>query len=462
MIPVQTNELFFPPPTRFPQTMFHPPHASLCFPTLPGLALLILAVAAGCSRQAETKPDEAATVAKESTAKESAAAEAASGERKFPARVYEFDEQKLLAARLPAEETADGWVRLFDQNTLFGWEISGEADFRVEDNTIVVDQGKQSLMCTSTSWGDFELELEFNADEGTNSGVFVRTPLEPEDPATDCYEINIAPDDNPFPTGSIVKRQQVDAEAAGPQTPGQWRTMKIRAQGRDVAVFLDGKQVCQYTDPVDLPARRIGLQHNSGRVAFRNIKIRPLGLQPMLDQELTQWTKYPEMPGEFSVTDAGELHVRGGRSQLETKQQYGDFFMLAEYKIDDPEMNSGIFFRCIPGDVMMGYECQVNNGFKDDSRLKPLDCGTGGIFRRQDARIVAGENGQWSTVLLHADGAKIAAWVEGIQVSDWEDTRPPHENPRKGKRLEPGTIMIQGHDPGTDVLFRNLKITSIK
>jgi hypothetical protein len=72
--------------------------------------------------------------------------------------------------------------------------------------------------------------------------------------------------------------------------------------------------------------------------------------------------------------------------------------------------------------------------------------------------VVAGETGQWSTVLLQAHGSKIAAWVGGIQVSDWEDTREPHENPRKGKRLEPGTIMIQGHDPGTDVLFRNLQI----
>jgi len=161
------------------------------------------------------------------------------------------------------------------------------------------------------------------------------------------------------------------------------------------------------------------------------------------------------------MTDQGELHVQGGRTQLETQQEYGDFFLLADYKIDEPEMNSGIFFRCIPGDVMMGYECQVNNDFKNQSRLTPLDCGTGGIFRRQDARIVAGENGQWSTVMLHANGPKIAAWVEGIQVSDWEDTRQPDQNPRKGKRLKAGTIMIQGHDPGTDVLFRNLQIKPI-
>lgn len=427
---------------------------SLC--PLGRTAWLGLVLCIGCSRNTEP----AASVPPPAADTPTLSADGADAGTDLP-QVYEFDEEKLLAARLPAEETSNGWVRLFDQNTLFGWEISGQANFRVDDGVIVVDRGDQSLMCTSTTWGDFELTLQFNADEGTNSGIFVRTPLEPEDPATDCYEINIAPDDNPFPTGSIVKRQKVDGETAGPQTPGEWRSMKIRAAGDEVTVWLDDRQVCQYTDPLPLPARRIGLQHNSGRVAFRDIKIRPLGFKPMLDAELSQWTKYPDMPGQFSMTDQGELHVQGGRTQLETQQEYGDFFLLADYKIDEPEMNSGIFFRCIPGDVMMGYECQVNNDFKNQSRLTPLDCGTGGIFRRQDARIVAGENGQWSTVMLHANGPKIAAWVEGIQVSDWEDTRQPDQNPRKGKRLKAGTIMIQGHDPGTDVLFRNLQIKPI-
>lgn len=431
--------------------------------TLVMVAFVPLLLTSGCSRPAPQ--NDPATQNDSGTAdltSENADESGSTAEPEIQAIAYEFDADRLLAARLPGEQTSAGWVRLFDQNTLFGWEISGKANFRVEDDTLVVDQGQQCLMCTSSSWGDFELTLQFNADAETNSGIFVRTPLQPDDPATDCYEINIAPDDNPFPTGSIVKRQRVDAQAAGPQQPGQWRTMTIRAEGKDITVTLDGNVVCQYSDSVDLPARRIGLQHNSGRVAFRDIKIRPLGLQPMLDETLSGWTKYPEMEGDFSVTDEGYLHVQGGRTQLETKQSYGDFFMLADYKIDAPAMNSGIFFRCIPGDEMMGYECQVNNDFQGDSRLQPADCGTGGIFRRQDARIIAGENGQWSTVLLHAHGPKISAWVNGIQVSDWEDTRPPHENPRKGKRTDPGTLMIQGHDPGTDVLFRNLQITAVE
>ncbi|MCG8649632.1 MAG: DUF1080 domain-containing protein [Pirellulales bacterium] len=408
----------------------------------------------------DSQPDDSnqnASAPGASTSGESAPGESA-GEIK-PAS-YEFSADDLLGMRLAGEEASQGWLRLFDGHTLFGWEITGQANWRVEQGTIVVDRGQPCLLCTSMPWQDYELELEFHAGPGTNSGVFLRTPLQPEDPATDCYEVNIAPDENAYPTGGVVKRQKADPQ--DPQSYDKWRTMKIRLDGRQLDVTVDGVQVCRYVDQGDLMAGRIGLQHNSGPVAFRNIRVRPLGLETLLDVELSQWKKYPDMPGEFSVTEEGWLHVQGGRNQLETKESsYDDFVLLAEYKLPREDMNSGIFFRCIPGDEMMGYECQLSNEMKDGKPLVPADCGTGGIFRRQDARLIAGEAGQWATVVLVARGTKMAAWVNGIQVSDWEDDRPPHENPRKGRRTEAGTIMIQGHDPGTDALLRQISIAKM-
>ena len=107
---------------------------------------------------------------------------------------------------------------------------------------------------------------------------------------------------------------------------------------------------------------------------------------------------------------------------------------------------------------MNGYEGQIHNGFENDDRSQPKDCGSGGIFRRQDARRVVADDLSWFHMTLIADGAHMAAWVNGYQVSDWTDEREPNENPRNGLRLEPGTIMIQGHDPTTDISFRNLQI----
>lgn len=416
------------------------------------VATTALPFAAGCRREPEASPVEPQLTD---------AQRADPGTAKPKSVVTEASAEQLLSARLPADEAAAGWIRLFDGHTLFGWDIAGSANWRVKDGSIVVDQGEQSLLCTSLPWRDYELVVEFKATGKTNSGVFLRTPLEPQDPAVDCYEVNIAADDHPFPTGSVVNRLKAD-EPENAQEFDQWRTMKIQLQGGHLQITVDGKLVCDYTDESPLPANRIGLQHNSGRIEFRNIRLRPLGLQSLLDEELSKWTKYPDMPGDFSMTDDRELHVQGGRTQLESKDSYDNFVLLAEYKLAKAEMNSGIFFRCIPGEEMMGYECQLSNEVKDANPLTPADCGTGGIFRRQDARVVAGEVDQWATVVLVAHGESIAAWVNGVQVSNWYDDRSPDENPRKGRRLEAGTIMIQGHDPGTDALLKQFSIVAIE
>jgi hypothetical protein len=265
--------------------------------------------------------------------------------------------------------------------------------------------------------------------------------------------------DNPFPTGSLVKRKRIDPVPA--TDPERWSLYEIRLVGDSLVVKIDGETVCDYVDPQPLPPGRIGLQHNAGPVAFRDIRVRPVGLSETLSADLSLWKQYPEMDGKFEMTDDGLLRVTGGRGQLESVDSFGDFVLHAEVKTASEKLNSGIFFRCIPGETMNGYECQINNAIVDGNPLAPADCGTGGIFRRQDARIVAAEDGQWFTMLLVAHQSQVAAWVNGLQVTDWKDTRPSHPNPRNGLRLEPGTLMIQAHDPTTDLVFRRVDVMSL-
>jgi hypothetical protein len=220
--------------------------------------------------------------------------------------------------------------------------------------------------------------------------------------------------------------------------------------------------VLDYTDPKPLGRGFIGLQLNSGKVEFRNVKLKPLGMKSLFNgKDLSGWKTYPDMASKFTVTPEGWLNVKDGRGQLETEGQYADFTLQLEVFVNGEGLNSGIFFRSIPGDPMNGYECQIHNGFLDGDRTKPKDCGTGGIFRRQNARRVVADDFQWFHKTLHVDDKHMAAWVNGYQVSDWTDTRPPNENPRRGLRLEAGTIIIQGHDPTTDLSFRNLKIAEL-
>ncbi len=415
-----------------------------------GILSVILGVTTGCSQAVQPEP----AVAPSTLASEETPPVATETDSAAPAEDVPADPPVMLAD----EELADGWISLFDGQTLFGWNPTSDADWAVEDGTIVVTSGEQGLLCTSTRFSDYVLKVDFCSAEGTNSGIFLRSPLNPLDPEKDCYELNIADSDNPFPTGSLVKRQK----AEGDFQSTEWQSFEVTVDGAAVAVALDGELIVQYVDPQPLERGYIGLQLNQGKVAFRNIKLKPLGMAEIFNgRDLSGWNTYPDMASKFTVTDEGYLNVKDGRGQLETEGEYGDFVLQLECITHAENLNSGFFFRCIPGDVMMGYECQIHNGFKDGDRTQPMDWGTGAIFKRQAARRVVADDLKWFHKTLIADGPRIAAWVNGYQVSDWTDDREPHENPRKGLRLEPGTIMIQGHDPTTDISFRNLRIAGM-
>ncbi len=362
---------------------------------------------------------------------------------------------------LTAEELSEGWIALFDGATLFGWQPHSQADWKVEDGAITVTSGEKGLICTSVRFADYVLKADFQAAKGTNSGIFLRTApiVGKDDITTKCYELNIASSDNPFPTGSLVGRQK----AKEVPESDQWQSFEVTVDGGKVTVTLNGEEVLAYEDPQPISRGHIGLQLNEGRVAFKNIKLKPLNLEPMFDgKTLAGWKDHPQSKSKFTVTEAGEINVKDGRGCIETEQSYGDFIMQLECISNRPQLNSGIFFRTVPGSLMDGYESQIHNGYKNGDRANPVDCGTGGIFRRVNARLVAADDGKWFHKTIMADGAQMAVWVNGSQVTDWKDPREPHDNPRNGLRLEPGTIQIQGHDPTTDLSFRNLRIAALR
>ena len=444
-----------------PRTLF--PGMNLAAPSLNhqiriSLAILLLVTVSGCTGSSTTEENKPTGTSSQDTGKTSTAAKEPTVEKKNdpPPAVAQVPAPAPLP--LSDAELADGWIRLFDGSTLFGWQATTDADWQVVDGAITVSKGDKGLLCTTTAFSNYVLSVEFRSAKGTNSGIFLHTVPTPQDPAHDCYELNIADADNPFPTGSLVKRQKVN----GSFDSADWQRYEITVLDDTITVVLDGQEILQYQDTKPLQRGLIGLQLNEGQVAFRDIKLKPLQLGSLFNgKDLTGWKSYPEMASKFTVNDQGWLNVQDGRGQLETERMLGDFVLQLECITHAADLNSGIFFRCIPGDVMMGYECQIHNGVENQDATQPKDCGTGGFFRRQDARRVVAEDLKWFHQTLIVNGPHMAAWVNGYQVSDWTDTRPAHENPRKGLRQEAGTIMIQGHDPTTNISFRNLKAAEL-
>ena len=162
---------------------------------------------------------------------------------------------------------------------------------------------------------------------------------------------------------------------------------------------------------------------------------------------------------QWSV-EKGVIHVAGGPEALEYapsegRHLFADFILQIAVRTRKPGTNGGLFFRNEPGKTMMGYEAQLHNTWYDPMSGKH-GYTTGGIDDRQQARapVAVDEVPFRMTVVAH--GPHIATWVNGYQTADWTDTRAPDLNPRKGLRLEPGTIQLQAHDPETDLEFHGI------
>lgn len=371
-------------------------------------------------------------------------------------------DSELIRCGLTQEEIEAGWLALFDGKSTFGWRATSKANWKVADGAISVSEGEKGLLYTTSQFDDFELRLQFKIEANTNSGVFIRTSPDPKDLTGDCYEINLASKKvSPFPFGTLVKRKSgEDVSEDDESWFDRWHELSVLASGSRICVFVDGRAVTDYRDPAGEKAiglGYIGLQLNSGKAEFKNIRLRPVGVDPIFNgQDLAGWKTNHKMESRFEVTEAGEMKILSGRGQIESESTFGNFIFAMKCKTNAAGLNSGVFFRCIPNEIMNGYESQIQNQFKDKDRSQPVDCGTGGIFRRSPARRVNADDKQWFTKTIIANGPRIAVWVNGYQVTDWSDRRKPDKNPRRGRRLEAGTIIFQGHDPTTDIVLKDI------
>lgn len=357
---------------------------------------------------------------------------------------------------LTKEDLNEGWIALFDGETLFGWRPQQAANFHVKDGVIIADQGEQCLLCTTTQFSDYVFKVDFRSAPNTNSGIFLRTSPKPANVTEACYELNIAAQDNPFPTGSLVQREKVEGKGGD----DAWHQYEVTMDGAHVVIKLDGEEILDYTDKAPVGRGFIGLQHNKGRVEFKNVKLKPLGTEPIFNEkDLAGWKEYPNMASQFDVTPEGFLKLRGGKGMLESEGQFGDFVLQVEAITHGAYSNSGVFFRSIPGEEMNGYESQLQNGHPNENELMPR---TGSLVRRQLARTMAASDFEWFTKTIVAEGPHFAVWVNGYLVTDVVDRRKRDINPRRGLRTEAGTIILQGHDANTEASFRDIRIVEMK
>ena len=210
-------------------------------------------------------------------------------------------------------QPGDGFTALFDGFRTDNWRMSTIRNQPGRDNPgrlIVVDGTLETLpgsdiglfWCATPTPPDFVLRLEWlRWEDWDNSGVFVRFPHPDSKGYNNTayvgvrfgFEVQIdefgAPDGAGIhKTGAIYREDgRTDNEilTLKPARPvGQWNEYEIRVQGQTYTIFLNGDKVCVFNNTYvgrglpstkDVPAF-IGLQTHTGRVAFRNLRIKAL------------------------------------------------------------------------------------------------------------------------------------------------------------------------------------------
>ncbi len=179
-------------------------------------------------------------------------------------------------------------------------------------------------------------------------------------------------------------------------------------------------------------------------------------------KDLSGW-RVNENPATFSVKD-GAIVASGPRSHCFYVGDIGQHtFRDFELKVDimaGAKANGGVYIMTEYQDSgwpLKGFEVQVNNSYDGDPRR------TGSLYQVKDVGDVLMKDNVWytqyvmvkgNTITLRLNDKEVVRWT---QPSDWKGTKEFPE-----RRLRPGTIALQGHDPSSTTYYKNIQIRILK
>ena len=165
-----------------------------------------------------------------------------------------------------------------------------------------------------------------------------------------------------------------------------------------------------------------------------------------------------ENASTFSV-DNGILKVAGPRAHLfyvgDVENHEFKNFEFRATVMTKPKANSGIYFHTKyqeTGWPSIGYEVQVNNSQSDWKR-------TGSLYNIVNVKETYVSDNEWYTEYIKVEGKRVIVKINDIVVVDYTEPEQPKRGGGEVNRvLSSGTFAIQGHDPGSVVLYKSIEI----
>lgn len=174
-------------------------------------------------------------------------------------------------------------------------------------------------------------------------------------------------------------------------------------------------------------------------------------------KSLDGW-KVNENPSTFSIEE-GAIVANGDRAHLFYAGELANHsFKNFEFKaqvMTMPNSNAGIYFHTKfqeEGWPSKGYEVQVNNTHTDWRR-------TGGLYAIDDVKDPPTKDNEWFTQHIIVNGKNVVVKLNDEIVVDYtEPDNPERPDGMKDRLIDSGTFALQGHDPGSKVLFKDIMV----
>ena len=342
--------------------------------------------------------------------------------------------------------------------------------------------GHGDNLCSAKDYQDFEMYIDWKIEKEGDAGIYLRGS-----PQVQIWDIALTRVGAQVGSGGLYNNQinPKNPSKVADNPVGEWNTFRITMRGERVSVYLNGEQVVDnvilenYWDrklPIFIKDA-IELQAHGNHIVYRNIYVKELtpqttykpeevGFEPMFDgSSLFEWTgnttDYYPLNGELVVDPK-----RGGKGNLYTKKEYGDFHMKFEFQLT-PGANNGLGIRTpLEGDAAyVGMELQIlDNTSPMYAKLQPYQYhgSVYGIIPAKQGFLKP--VGEWNEEEVIAEGNHIKVILNGEVITDG-DLVQATKNGTPDHKEHPGLLNKSGHigflGHGSPLKFRNLRIKEI-
>lgn len=174
-------------------------------------------------------------------------------------------------------------------------------------------------------------------------------------------------------------------------------------------------------------------------------------------KDLTDW-KVGGPTESFSV-DSGAIVAHGAVSHLFydgslRNHAFRNFHLKLDVMARN-RSNGGVYVLTEyqeKGFPAKGFEVQVNNSHTDRIR-------SGSLYHVVDLSYIPAKDDEWFPMEIMVKGETITITVKGAQVIQWTqpaDWNGSYDTP--GRKLAPGTIAFQAHDPNSTTAYANIRV----